>query len=67
MKENNLWNPAVIEILEQRIRPPIGCTTVLFSIGTADPECEYNYSKRQTRIIKSLLKPALMPNITIND
>lgn len=67
LKENNLWNPAVIEILEQRIRPPIGCTTVLFSIGTADPECKYNYSKIEKREIKSIGKMVPMPNITIND
>ena len=71
LKEHNLWNPTgnleVFITTHGPERTPIGCTTVLFSIGTADPECEYNYSKRQTRIIKSLLKPALMPNITIND
>lgn len=67
LKENNLWNPAVIEVLEQRIRPPIGCTTVLFSVGTADPECEYNYSKIEKREIKSIGKMVPMPNITIND
>lgn len=67
LKENNLWNPEVIEVLEQRVRPPIGCTTVLFSIGTADPECKYNYSKLDKREIKSIGKMVPMPNITIND
>lgn len=67
LKENNLWNPEVIEVLEQRIRPPIGCTTVLFSVGTADPECKYNYSKIEKREIKSIGKMVPMPNITIND
>ena len=70
LKEHNLWNPTgnlEVFITTHPERTPIGCTTVLFSVGTADPECEYNYSKRQNRIIKSLLKPALMPNITIND
>jgi hypothetical protein len=67
LKENNLWNPAVIEVLEQRIRPPIGCTTVLFSIGTADPECKYNYSKIERREIRSIGKMVPMPNITIVD
>jgi hypothetical protein len=67
LKENNLWNPAVIEVLEQRVRPPIGCTTVLFSVGTADPDCEYNYSKIEQRMIKSTGKMLPAPNITIND
>jgi len=67
LKENNLWNPAVIEVLEQRVRPPIGCTTVLFSIGTADPDCEYNYSKLERRMIKSTGKISPAPNITIVD
>lgn len=71
LKEHNLWNPAgnleVFIATHGPKRTPIGCTSVLFSIGTADPECEYNYSKRQDRRIKSLLKPAVMPNITIND
>jgi hypothetical protein len=67
LKENNLWNPAVIEVLEQRVRPPIGCTTVLFSVGTADPDCEYNYSKIEQRMIKSTGKMLPSPNITIND
>jgi hypothetical protein len=67
LKENNLWNPAVIEVLEQRVRPPIGCTTVLFSVGTADPDCEYNYSKIERRMIKSTGKIVPALNITIVD
>jgi len=67
LKENNLWNPEVIEVLEQRVRPPIGCTTVLFSIGTADPECKYNYSKIERREVRSIGKMVPMPNITIVD
>lgn len=64
LKENNLWDPAV---LEKTANPHIGCTTVLFSIGTADPDCEYNYSKMEQREVKSTVKMVPTPNITIND
>lgn len=67
LKENNLLDPAVIEVLEKRTKPNVGCTTVLFSVGTADPECKYNYSKIEQREIKSTVKKAQMPNIAISD
>jgi hypothetical protein len=67
LKENNLWDPAVIEVLEKKVSPHVSCTTVLFSVGTADPDCEYNYSKIEQRAIKSTVKMLPSPNITIND
>jgi hypothetical protein len=67
MKENNLWDSAVLEVLENRPRTPVGCTTVLFSIGTADPEFKYNYSKIEQREIKSTAKVHHLSNIKIAD
>lgn len=67
LKENNLLDPEVVKMLDTRARAPIGCTTVLFSVGTADPECEYNYSKIENRQVKSTTKSIPIRNVTIRE
>lgn len=70
LKEHNLWKPSskldVFIATHGPKRTLVGCTTVLFSVGTADPECEHNYSKKQNRTIRSLFKPLPSSNVKIN-